>query len=157
VRAARTQRGSRLALLTLLWVVLALLLPPLAAMRAWQSQFVFKCATGGVLLAYLAFQWQLAAARARGASKAGKRLFAWHRSLGAAGPVLLYVHAATRGFGYLTLLCGVFLANHLLGVLHPGAGKARKLLTPWMVSHVAASVLLIALAGYHAWNALYYE
>ena len=140
-----------------LLVALALLLPPLAALRAWQGQFVFKCATGAVLAAYLVFQWQLALARLRGASKSGKRLYAWHRSVGAAGPVLLYVHAATRGFGYLTMLSGVFLANHLLGAVHPGAGKNRKLLTPWMVSHVAASVLLVVLAGYHVWHALSYE
>jgi hypothetical protein len=33
----------------------------------------------------------------------------------------------------------------------------KPLTTPWMIAHIALSVLLVVLTAYHGWTALYYE
>jgi hypothetical protein len=35
--------------------------------------------------------------------------------------------------------------------------RIKSFLSTWTIVHIALSVLLVALAGYHAWTALYYE
>jgi hypothetical protein len=72
--------------------------------------------------------------------------------------VLLFVHSTRLGFGYLLVLSTVYVANNAVGLVSPSAFPRLKMLVPfWVIAHVALSVLLVALVGYHAWTALYYE
>jgi hypothetical protein len=124
----------------------------------WQSDFGYRLVTGSLLATLIGFQWALALLRVRGFSKLAKRFYAWHHVGGALGPVLLAFHSARMGFGFLALLCGVFVANTVLGLVSPSmVPKLREYSVPWFVSHVALSVLLVSLAGYHAWTAVYFE
>ena len=74
------------------------------------------------------------------------------------GPLLLFAHSATLGYGYLLILSVVFITDTTLGVVSPQAFPIlRKYQTPWMASHIALSLLLICLVLYHVWTALYFE
>jgi len=74
-------------------------------------------------------------------------------------PVLFFVHSQRLGFGFLLLLSALFLGNTLLGYLHPQSlgWRSRRLSSPWMVIHVAASVVVTVLAVYHGWIVFYFE
>jgi hypothetical protein len=126
--------------------------------RSWQNQFGYKVATGVGLAVFIAFQWLLAVCRVSGAARAAKALYPWHQTVGALAPALLFLHSTRLGFGYLVFLTGVYLANNLVGLASPSAfHRLRRFLAAWTVAHVALSVLVVALTGYHAWTALYYE
>jgi sulfoxide reductase heme-binding subunit YedZ len=126
--------------------------------RSWQSQFVYKVTTGAGLGFFIAFQWLFAVCRMSGATRAAKALYPWHQTVGALAPALLFLHSTRLGFGYLVFLTGVYLANNLLGLVSPSAfHRLKPFLAAWTVAHVALSVLVVALTGYHAWTALYYE
>jgi methionine sulfoxide reductase heme-binding subunit len=128
------------------------------ALRVWQSRFSYKVATGGLLAAFISFQWFLAICRVTGFMRVAKALYPWHQTIGALAPVLLFFHSMRLGFGYLVVLCGVYLANTLVGLINPSAfPRVKSVLSLWTIVHVALSVLLVALTGYHAWTALYYE
>ena len=128
------------------------------ALRAWQSRFPYKIATGVALGAFLSFQWLLALCRVSGFVRAAKALHAWHQTMGALAPVFLFLHSTRLGFGYLVVLSGVYIANGIVGLVSPSAvPQNRSVMSAWTVAHISLSVLLAALAGYHAWTALYYE
>lgn len=131
---------------------------PIDELLASQNQFDYKLVTGALLWVYVAFQWLLAFARIEGMNKIAKFLFVPHQTLGVLGPVFFYAHAARWGFGYLLALSGVFFANLALGLCQPrSAPRARRLLPIWLVIHIALSIVLVVLAGYHTWQAFYYE
>ena len=128
------------------------------ALRVWQSRFSYKVATGALLAAFISFQWFLAICRVTGFMRAAKALYPWHQTIGALAPALLFLHSMRLGFGYLVVLCGVYLANNLVGLVNPSAfPRIKSVLSLWTIVHIALSVLLVALTGYHAWTALYYE
>jgi hypothetical protein len=138
-------------------ILLSLPEPPSALARAQASQ-AYKLATGAVLLCFLGFQWLLALARSRHWLQASKSLYALHQSFGLIGPPLLYLHASRWGFGYLGVLMGALFANHVLGLMRSaGMGLPRWAFPAWTVVHVALSVVLVALAGYHGWQVFYRE
>lgn len=122
-----------------------------------QAEPLFKQLSGAALLVYFALQWTLSVARVRHWSQASRSLFALHQNLGVFGPALLYLHASKWGFGYLGILAGVLLANHALGIMRSGALLPRWSIGLWAVLHIALSLLLVALAGYHVWQAYYRE
>jgi len=123
-----------------------------------QADDTYKLASGCVLVAYLAFQWTLAALRVRASKLAGTHL-RWHRIVGALGPVLFYAHATRFGWAYLAALSGLFLGNILLGSAAPLLQKlhVRWIAASWPIVHAAASVLTVALTAMHAFVAAYYE
>ena len=128
------------------------------ALRAWQSRFAYKVATGSLLAVFLSFQWLLALCRVGGWLRAAKALYPWHQTFGALAPVLLFLHSMRLGFGYLAVLSVVYLANNLVGLVNPSAfPRVKAMLSLWTIAHIALSVLLVALTCYHAWTALYYE
>jgi methionine sulfoxide reductase heme-binding subunit len=128
------------------------------ALRVWQGRFSYKVATGALLGAFISFQWLLAICRVSGFMRVAKALYPWHQTVGALAPVLLFLHSTRLGFGYLVVLCGVYLANNLVGLINPSAfPRVKSVLSLWTVVHIALSVLLVALTAYHAWTALYYE
>jgi cytochrome b561 len=128
------------------------------AVRIWQSQFPNKVATGTALGVFLSFQWLLAVCRFSGLLRAAKALYPWHQTIGIFAPVLLFLHSTRLGFGYLVVLGAVYFANSVVGLANPSAfPRIKSALSLWTIVHVALSVLLVALAAYHAWTALYYE
>jgi len=123
-----------------------------------QSGFGYRVTTGGLLAAFMALQWSLPVCRMQGYSRLAKRLYSWHNTAGAFGPVLLMLHSARMGFGFIALLCAAFISNTLLGAFGPArVQRFRTYASQWFISHVALSLLLVGLAGYHAWTALYFE
>lgn len=146
-------------------LLLALLALPLALGWRWswlaahQQEELYKRWTGALLLLFLGHQWWLAIGRSRGWVRAAKRSFHAHRYVGLAAPLFFFAHSQQLGFGFLVLLSTVFLGNTLLGLLHPGLLRlgGRRLTNVWLVTHVAASLLVAALALYHGWVAFYFE
>jgi hypothetical protein len=50
------------------------------------------------------------------------------------------------------------LGNTVIGAVSPQAlPRMRSMQTPWLVSHIALSLVLCALGLHHAWTALYFE
>jgi len=139
----------------LLRLALGLELPWLALR---QQDVTFKLVTGLVLTAFIGAQWLLAVSRVRRWLRAAKMLYPWHQVSGSVAPLLFFAHSMRLGVGYLALLALVFFANHALALCEPRAGaRARTWRSPWLASHVALSVLLVALGGYHVFTALSYE
>jgi hypothetical protein len=129
-----------------------------SALRAWQSRFPNKVATGALLALFLSFQWLLAICRIGGLMRAAKALYPLHQTLGALAPLLLFLHSTRLGFGYLVVLSVVYLANNLVGLVNPSAfPRIKSVLSVWTIVHIALSVLVVVLTAYHAWTALYYE
>jgi hypothetical protein len=112
-----------------------------------QSDDTYKLVSGGVLAAYLAYQWSRRADPFR------------HRLVGAFAPVVLYAHSARSGYGYLVLLCAVYLGTAIAGLLHQPviALRRRWLFTTWFLVHVTLATALIVLAAYHVAIAIAYE
>lgn len=110
-----------------------------------QANDTYKLVSGVVLAGYLVFQWS--ARRTR------------HQLAGAFAPLVLYVHAARFGYGYLVLLVTIYLGTALAGTLHRPviALRRRSLFTAWFVAHISLATLLLTLAAYHAVIALAYE
>jgi hypothetical protein len=128
------------------------------ALRTWQSRFPNKIGTGVGLAVFLSFQWLLALCRIGRFLRFAKALYPWHQTVGALAPVFLFLHSTRLGFGYLVVLSTVYLANNLVGLANPSAfPRIKSILSVWTIVHIALSVLLVALAAYHAWTALYYE
>jgi hypothetical protein len=122
-----------------------------------QAERVYKQLSGAALLVYFAAQWALSVARVRHWPQASRSLFSLHQNLGVFGPALLYLHASKWGFGYLGVLTGVLFANHALGIMRSGALLPRWSIGLWTVLHIALSLVLVALASYHVWQAYYRE
>jgi hypothetical protein len=146
------------AILWVLFVEQSILGLDWPALRAWQGRFPNKVATGAALAVFLSLQWLLAVCRVGGFVRLAKALYPWHQTIGALAPALLFLHSTRLGFGYLVVLSSVYLANNVVGLANPTAfPRIKSFLSLWTVVHIALSVLLVALAGYHAWTALYYE
>ena len=78
--------------------------------------------------------------------------------MGIIGPLLLFVHSTRLGFGYLMLLTGFFIGSTLLGLASPRAfPRLRQFSTSWLTLHVALSLTVVVLMGYHLWMALAFE
>ena len=114
-----------------------------------QRDDTFKIVTGLGLAVYLYQQW----------SMIGHRDVRRHKLGGALAPLVLYLHASRFGYGYLALLALVYLGSMASGLLHGPVVqlRARALFTIWFVVHLATSVLLVMLGGYHVIIALAYE
>lgn len=125
--------------------VMQLEVPWLAAL---QANDVYKLATGGVLVGFLAVQWVSA--------RKHRELHLW---LGACAPVALYAHATKFAFGYLAWLSVIYLGVGAVGLVHRPiiARRARRLYVAWVIAHVALSTLLLVLVAYHIVIAIAYE
>ena len=139
----------------------------IAPLERLQQDGTWKLATGSLLVAFLGFQWTLAALRMRGTKALGNQL-RWHRYTGALGPLFFFLHASRFGYAYLAALSGVFLGNILLGAAAPllqrlpagrggRSGVVKLIATSWPIAHVAASVLTVVLTAVHAVLAAWYE
>jgi hypothetical protein len=120
-----------------------------------QASPTYKLASGATLLAFILFQWTLALARSRRWLRTSKVLYTLHQVVGLLGPLFLYLHSARWGFGYLVWLAAALFTNHALGLVHATGRTPKWLSATWLVTHVALSVLVLALAGFHACQVLY--
>ncbi len=110
----------------------------------------YRVVTGLALAALIAWQWSLAYLRKQ-AEVPLKRLLLWHRWGGGLAPAFLLAHVISRGYGYLTVLTLVFVADCVLGLLCPH-GAGRRLTTWWkfwLPMHISASIALVALLVVH--------
>jgi hypothetical protein len=124
----------------------------------WQRLGWYKGASGALLGGFVAFQWLLALLRVNRSMRAARALYSWHQTAGALSPVLLFLHSTRMGFGYLFVLSTVYAGNNVLGLVNPAAFPRLKTFVPfWVVAHIALSVLLTVLIGYHVWTAVNYE
>lgn len=127
-------------------------------LSVWQGDNTYKVISGSLLGVFLASQWLLAVCRWQGWNRMAKSAYTWHQKSGILAPGLLFLHSTQLGFGYVLVLGCVYLANTLIGLLSPHTFPAlRRWQTPWMATHVALSILLVVVASYHAWTALYFE
>jgi hypothetical protein len=119
---------------------------------------LYKAASGSLLAGFLCFQWLLALLRVNRWARAARALYSWHQTAGAFSPVLLFLHSTRLGFGYLLVLSTVYVANNVVGLVSPSAFPRLKILLPfWVISHIALSVLLVAMVVYHVGTVLYFE
>ncbi|MET0594831.1 MAG: hypothetical protein ABW133_19175 [Polyangiaceae bacterium] len=127
-------------------------------LTALQGQTWYKVASGSLLAGYVSFQWMLALLRANRWARAARALYAWHRAAGVLAPVLLLLHSTRLGYGYLLGLSAVYVANNVWGLMSPSAYPRLKAWVPsWLITHIALSVLLVGLVGYHVWTVVTYE
>lgn len=139
-------------------MILAVLGAAPARLKLWQEDEAYKLATGVGLMGLLAFQWLLSLSRVKRWSRLARDVYTWHQLAGVVAPLLLFLHTHQFGYGSVLVLSAVFLSNNVLGfclVANPRWPKA--LLSSGIVVHVALSLLVVALAGYHGWTALYYD
>ncbi|MBC3759640.1 hypothetical protein H7U19_14585 [Hyunsoonleella sp. SJ7] len=121
---------------------------------------MFKRWTGLVLALFITFQWVLTLTRAikklRPKAVVMQNIHKW---LGALSPIVFYMHSATMGYGYLLLLSYIFLANTLLGYLNLDVIKSgnEAFFKGWMITHVAASIVVTILMVFHITMVFYYK
>lgn len=127
--------------------------------NSWQDIELYKQLTGAGLVVLFAAQWRLTATRTRGAVRRASRLLIPHQYWGATAPLWLYLHADDFGYGYIRAMSLGFLSLVLLGLLHESVTRLNRswLTTTWLVTHIGLAAALIAVIGYHGFNAFYYE
>ena len=125
-----------------------------AGLEALQSNELYRAASGCVLAGIIAYQWYLSWLRWKRSPKAKLHLER-HRLLGALSPLVFFFHATHLGYAYLLWLTVAFLANHLLGCLHPSFVRwsSANYTKFWMVSHILFSCLVAFLALGHIYVA----
>ena len=124
-----------------------------------QQSDSYKMVSGIILMGYLGYQWLLASLRGRGYHRQAKQHYTIHKLLGIAAPVFFYLHSTELGYGYLFLLSTVYFGNVIVGLAHRDFFSIRfKHYTHyWMIIHVSLSVMVIILAAYHLYIALFYH
>ncbi|MFD2726317.1 hypothetical protein [Hyunsoonleella rubra] len=121
---------------------------------------MFKRWTGLVLALFITFQWVLTLTRTikkwRLKAVVMQNIHKW---LGALSPIVFYMHSATMGYGYLLMLSYIFLANTLLGYLNLDVIKSgnETFFKGWMITHVAASMVVTILMIFHITMVFYYK
>jgi methionine sulfoxide reductase heme-binding subunit len=111
-----------------------------------QSRLPYKIVSGALLAFFLVVQWR-------------RSNRAEHRIVGILGPLILYLHASSLGFGSTFVLSTLFLANVALGLVNRETLgiKARWYGRAWLALHITLAITVLALGGLHVWTALYYE
>lgn len=88
-----------------------------------------------------------------------RRHYKLHKWPGACAPLFFYVHSTQRGYAYLSVLSTAYFANVGLGLCNQEVVQIRKkwFAQSWMVTHVAASVLIVVLMVYHIFISFSYS
>ncbi|VAW97871.1 hypothetical protein MNBD_GAMMA23-2506 [hydrothermal vent metagenome] len=83
------------------------------------------------------------------------RIYQRHKFRGAFAPLIFYFHSTSLGSSYLLLLSAVYFSNFLLGLFNHERIKhsIRRLnyFKYWLSVHIALSVLLVGLVGFHTY------
>jgi ferredoxin-NADP reductase/CRP-like cAMP-binding protein len=147
--------------LTGLYLLQALLGLTWSALENAQQSMLYSSITGLALVALIAYQWVLPTLRLRGQLKRAIRHYEWHKKLGLATPVLLYLHSVTLGYAYAFVLAVVWLSNGVVGALDKtlikDARQREKYEGPWLIAHVVLSCLVLSLALVHIYVAYAYK
>lgn len=121
----------------------------------------YKRWSGLGLLLYMGGQWILPYLRFNGRFKAAARHYRLHKRQGAFMPLVYYFHSTAFGYGYLLALSSFLFANLVLGFLEPGVAARpafrQRYSFVWLATHVALSVLIMALVAYHIFVVFYYQ
>lgn len=121
--------------------------------------YVWQVATGTALVAAMAYQWLLLAARLARHTPDAQRRYRWHRWVGAGMTLVFVLHAVRFGYGWNSTLAVVFLLAAASGLMNrelvPYRTRGHYLI--WFGVHVALSALLVPLTALHVWVALAYE
>ena len=122
-----------------------------------QTVDAYKYATGSGLLLFVGWQWYLFLARIKG--KRIQRLTSFHQRSGVLAPVLFYIHSTQIGYGYLAVLSWLFLGSIVIGMANPVGMRIRNrpYRVSWLLVHVMLASLIVVLALFHAYIALYYK
>jgi hypothetical protein len=117
----------------------------------------FKYVTGALLLLWLLLQWKLFDHREE--DERPILVATWyrrHKVLGAASPLIFFVHTASLGNAangmlalsfFVVLVCGL-LNRDLLNL------RSRTFWQAWTVLHVGAAFAMYALIALHVWTAV---
>lgn len=164
VKPARQEDGigwSRLGaafLITYAVVVMTGIAP--GVLRRLQARDLYLAVSGLALAGLVAYQFKLSLAR-MDRRPIGPAAVARHRIVGAVLPLGLLLHAPSFGYGYLLMLSVVFATALVLGLVARGVRSLHRrvswLYDAWFISHIAVSVLLVALIAFHIVIALAYE
>ena len=143
--------GTTLLVAYVVQARLGLSWPSLAHLQTERS---YKLGSGLVLGSVLLYQWSLGTRRLFAPVGAVVR----HKLVGALAPAVLYLHASRFGYGYLALLVWAYLGTLAVGLCHRPIVRlhARALFSAWFVLHVATSLAVLVLGGYHVVIALAY-
>src|SRR5690242_9295578 len=119
-----------------------------------QTERAYKLGSGVALGTVLFYQWSVGTRRLVAPVGAVVR----HKLVGALAPAALYLHACRFGYGYLALLVWAYLGTLAIGLCHRPIVRlhARALFSLWFVLHVATSLAVLVLGGYHVVIALAY-
>ena len=129
-------------------------------LEEWQQLELYKRWSGLALALLFGFQWMLTASRVLpGFRKYALQLATLHKWAGAISPLLFYIHSSGIGYGYLGLLTYVFVANTLIGLVNLELVRKNSLwlFNGWMITHVALSMVLTLLMGFHIGIVFYYK
>ena len=119
-----------------------------------QTERTYKLGSGLALGSLLFYQWTVGTRRLFSPVGAVAR----HKLVGALAPAVLYLHATQFGYGYLALLVWAYLGTLAVALCHRPIVRlrARTLFSVWFVVHVAMSLAVLVLGGYHVVIALAY-
>ncbi len=131
-------------------------LPSVAALQQLDG---YRITTGGILIAFIGYQWYLPYLRlTRKPAHAATQL---HSYTGVLAPVLLYLHSVSLGFAYTFVLSFLFLLNTMVGAVDKtliwNLQRRQRYQRIWLMVHVPASCLITVLALIHLVYALAYK
>lgn len=129
-------------------------------LEALQDDQAYRRWSGLGLFSIILFQWSLSLVRVIPKLEEKTLLFySIHNWLGAATPLLFYIHSTQLGFAYLFLLSITFFGNFLLGLFNLDVikSKSKWVFQSWMILHVAFSFFISFIAVFHIWVVFYYE
>ncbi|MBA3532535.1 MAG: cyclic nucleotide-binding domain-containing protein [Ardenticatenales bacterium] len=146
--------------LLLAFVVQESLQLKIAWLENLQSMETYKRWSGVGLLGFMAAQWILPYLRLTGQLRLAARHYHLHKRQGMLAPLVYFFHSTGMGYAYLLVLSSVFFANLVLGLLDPDTvvkpEQRKSYGFYWLLLHVALSVALVALIGYHIFIVFYY-
>jgi hypothetical protein len=124
-----------------------------------QTHELYKQLSGLLLLLFICHQCWLSLQRTQGEPGTARHALAHHKRWGSVAPLLFYFHSISPGHAYLLVLSLSFFAVFTLGLLHQQLLRWQpKWLTQlWLIGHVALTMVLLILLGYHVYVAFVYE
>ena len=128
------------------------------ALKALQSNSLYKQLTGLLLGFFIARQFRLGLARMKKRTSNIRSRLAQHKWQGVLAPLLFFVHSTTLGYAYTLILSVVFLSNIAVGLINVEVVRVRAqaYLSAWMVVHVGLAMATVGLAAFHVYIVYFY-
>lgn len=124
--------------------------PWLARLQAVNAYMQFS---GFALLGLILYQWRFSLLRTQGHLRKAVGLLKRHKLLGAAAPLLFFVHTQSLGYAYLQWLSLCWLSVFFTGLFNREIVHLRRpwFLPLWITAHVGLSMALLFLTAYHVY------